>query len=505
MSPKSHGRLQDVTASRGELEYKAAVTDSTSRMRSRVRLALTAMSALLSHGIILSTALAQVAPAAPPTPAPLPADPAPDPLPAPPAPALPAEVAAPEPAPPPAPPPAAVEPSAPPALPVQQAPAAPPEKKKEHFFDRINVRGYTQFRYNELARSNEDLNNLQGDRSVGGNAGISVRRARLVLSGEIHPQIEAYLQTDFAGTVGDTLHLAQVRDWYFDIAIDAAKELRFRIGQSKVPFGYENMQSSQNRLPLDRSDALNSALNGERDLGVFFYYAPASVRRLFKHLTDSGLKGSGDYGMLGVGVFNGQTINRADANANKHVVARITYPFELGDQIFELGGGGYTGKVVVNTSDEVTAPEEVRDARAALALVLYPQPFGLLAEYNIGTGPELTDFGSSLDAAGAEVFTGTVRRRSLHGGFVLASLRLEDVVPGVLTPFARVASYEGGKKHETNAPSYSVRELEAGAEWQFIKPLELTVAYQEARRTSGRAPYERESGRLVRVQLQVNY
>jgi hypothetical protein len=38
------------------------------------------------------------------------------------------------------------------------------------------------------------------------------------------------------------------------------KEYRVRIGQSKVPYGFENLQSSQNRLSLDRNDALNSAV-----------------------------------------------------------------------------------------------------------------------------------------------------------------------------------------------------------------------------------------------------
>jgi hypothetical protein len=44
------------------------------------------------------------------------------------------------------------------------------------------------------------------------------------------------------------------------------KEFRVRVGQSKVLFGFENMQSSQNRLTLDRNDALNSAVANERDL-----------------------------------------------------------------------------------------------------------------------------------------------------------------------------------------------------------------------------------------------
>src|SRR3712207_8809216 len=50
------------------------------------------------------------------------------------------------------------------------------------------------------------------------------------------------------------------------IAIDDAKEHRFRVGQSKVPFGWVNLQSSQNRAPLERPDALNQAVEGERDI-----------------------------------------------------------------------------------------------------------------------------------------------------------------------------------------------------------------------------------------------
>jgi hypothetical protein len=50
------------------------------------------------------------------------------------------------------------------------------------------------------------------------------------------------------------------------LSFDAKKEYRVRIGQSKVPYGFENLQSSQNRLTLDRNDALNSAVANERDL-----------------------------------------------------------------------------------------------------------------------------------------------------------------------------------------------------------------------------------------------
>jgi hypothetical protein len=66
--------------------------------------------------------------------------------------------------------------------------------------------------------------------------------------------------------------------------------------------------------------------------------------------------------------------------------------------------------------------------------------------------------------------------------------------------------YIGGKKHERNAPHYNVREIEAGVEYQVLKALELTGAFTYARRTDGgRIPYDLETGRLVRFQVQFNY
>jgi len=380
--------------------------------------------------------------------------------------------------------------------------AAPAPEKPAHFFDHINMRGYTQFRYNQFLANNENLVNLQGDRSVGQDAGFLIRRARLVLTGDIHPQVNMYLQLDAAASAGDTLHIAQMRDWYFDAAVDAAKEFRFRVGQSKVPFGFENPQSSQNRLTMDRSDALNSALNGERDLGVFFYYAPTSIRKAFKHLVDSGLKGSGDYGMIGGGVYQGQTINQNDANKNKHIVGRISVPFQIGEQWLEGGLSAYTGKFVVRTDEGFVAPEDgVRDWRAAAHFVLYAQPFGLNLEYNIGEGPELTNLAGAADEEGETSYTGVVQREFLHGGYALASLKLDNFIP-----YVRVMNYEGGKKHERNAPKYSIKELEAGIEWQIIKALEVTAAFTLAERTDGRAPpYAQEDGHLLRLQVQFNY
>lgn len=385
-------------------------------------------------------------------------------------------------------------------------PEPPPEEEGtdklpfDHFFDHINVRGYTQLRYNHLGQTNPRLVNVQADKSMGGDGGgFFFRRARIVLSGHVHPQVQIYFQPDFVSAPSsDPLNFAQIRDWYADIS-DPSTEFRVRVGQSKVPFGFENMQSSSNRLPLDRSDALNSAVANERDIGLFFYYAPVEVRRRFKHLVASGLKGSGDYGMAGIGIYNGQTANRPEKNENKHVVARLTYPFKLGEQYLELGAAGYAGKFVVKKDPEIGGGEEFRDARAQATFNLYPQPFGLLVEYNVGIGPEL-DGREVLQPDGSSVFTGEIREQFLHGGYALASFVVGDFIP-----YVRGFYYRGGKKHETNAPSYTVRELEMGVEWHIIKALELVSAYTIADRTFSEPPYNLESGRLFRFQLQINY
>ncbi len=54
------------------------------------------------------------------------------------------------------------------------------------------------------------------------------------------------------------------------------------------------MQSSQNRIPLDRNDGLNTCRRDERDIGAFFYWALAEIRERFKDLVANNLKGSGD-------------------------------------------------------------------------------------------------------------------------------------------------------------------------------------------------------------------
>lgn len=382
------------------------------------------------------------------------------------------------------------------------APAAAPAKK--HWYELLRIRGYTQLRYNRLPSfdENDALINTQGDRSIGKGNGFALRRARLIIQGDVHEHVFVYLQPDFASTIGEQLHVAILRDWYADVSLDKKKEFRFRVGQSKVPYGFENMQSSSNRLALDRNDAINSAVKDERDIGVFFYWAPEEIRKRFKHLVDSGLKGSGDYGVLAAGVFNGQNANRPERNDNLHKVARVTYPFLFGKQFVEVGVGGYMGKYTIalaqpsggTTITSTQTDNTYQDWRAAGSLTVYPQPFGFQAEWNFGEGPALGKNQTTI-----------IRNRPLHGGYAQLMYKLDTADGQSITPYSRGTYYEGGKKFEPNAPRYSVREWETGIEWQPYSAVELTLAYAVSSRTSDKYPYTKQDGQLTRVQVQFNY
>lgn len=367
-------------------------------------------------------------------------------------------------------------------------------------FSSFSIRGYTQVRYNRLLETNQDLGCEQCDKSWGGDGGFMLRRIRLIFYGQISKQVYFYIQPDFASdAASDKLHFGQLRDAYMDIGFDEDNEFRLRIGQSKIPYGFENMQSSSNRLPLDRHDGLNSAVKNERDLGVFFYWAPKEKRELFSRVNREGLKGSGDYGVFGLGVYNGQTANSPELNDEPHVVARFSYPFEYKDQIIEMGVQAYTGKYVIpekNISEGVTFDNdgEYIDERIAASFILYPKPFGILAEYNVGRGPEFNKATNSIDV------------QNLHGGHVTLSYR-DLFFNQVFIPFVRMQYYDGGKKHERDARSYTVKELELGLEWQPVRNFELVVQYTMSNRR-----YEdfilndnHQIGNLLRLQAQVNY
>jgi hypothetical protein len=346
----------------------------------------------------------------------------------------------------------------------------------------IDVSGYTQARYDRVYVSPGAPTNEEADPGLSAPARVFVRRARVKLEGDALAWVHFYLQPELANVVHSPRTFAELRDAWVDLALEPGRTLRLRVGQSKVPFGFENMQSSQDRVAFDRSDAINSAMPGERDVGAFVLFAPAEVRRRFASLSSTVAKGSGDYGAVALGVFSGQGPNQLDASPNKHLLARVTWPFAIAGRHVELSAGGNTGRFAVSGSEGV-APRTVRDVRGHATLYVYPEPIGLQVEYNVGVGPEL---------AGDRI-----EERPLDGGYAMLLAHV-----GPTFPYVRGQRYDGGWKTAAGSPRRVVHELEAGVEVHVAKPVEVTTSYLETARDYGDGTLR---GRYVRVQIQINY
>jgi hypothetical protein len=259
------------------------------------------------------------------------------------------------------------------------------------------------------------------------------------------------------------------------------------------------------RLAFDRSDAINSAAPGERDVGVFFFWGTSAIHKRLRAMVDSGYKGEGDNGIVGVAIYNGQGANRPEANDNKTLAARVSYPFLLPkNQILELGVQGLTG-IYTLTSDLRTpgvtgTPDwQYDDKRVGVSAVLFPRPFGFAAEWNWGKGP-------SYDLNQNAVVDSTV-----NGGYVQAEYRIVLPQGRLLYPYVRWQRYQGGKKAELDARAYDTKELEAGLEFLWVRAVEFTAAFVHGTRAFAASDLPEanrmkpQEANFVRLQVQFNY
>lgn len=372
------------------------------------------------------------------------------------------------------------------------------------WYERLGLRGYTQFRFSDVLDENGPALEVPNDRSVNPNESFIIRRGRFVISGDPTEHLSLYAQMDFNASTGAADYSVQMRDLYADVWLDEAKLWRVRLGQSKVPYGFSNLQSSQNRAALERPDALNSAVEGERDILASLMVNTAASKQLFREVGNVNLKGAGDYGMLAVGLYSGQGLNRADQNGDLHVFGRFAYPFKAGDQLFELGVQGYHGRFVSATQALVVGnrtvtpivdPNGVTDARAAATFVWYPQPLGVEAEWSAGRGPTLSQDLTTVAADG------------LQGGHLQVSYRTRNAA-GSWLPFTRWSYYDGSRKFARNAPRVKVNEIDFGMEFARWAEVEVTGVYTftlDRTRTSAYPYVQTQDAHRLGVQVQWNY
>ena len=417
---------------------------------------------------------------------------------------------------------------------------------KKEWFGKMAIRGYVQTRYTHVLGSGMDgtgVNTLHSptEPNISERDSFFMRRARMIFSGDVHDHLYLYAQLDWQAGVGGSYSETnasglQTRDMYGDISLDHDKEHRIRLGVSKVPYGWVNLQSSQNRLSIERPEALNSAVEGERDLGMYYMWADKTARARFRELVQLGLKGSGDYGVFTVGAYNGQGLNKYDSNRAPHVVARAAYPFKLDNgQFFEVGLGGYQGKFVVNPTSGKSATQYT-DRRVAANFVWFPQPFGFEAEWTYGEGPQTV---THTDANGKLVPQASykVSQEELHGGYCLINYKIDTDI-GTVIPFIRWSYFDGGRKFQNNssttttaattgtppvyttklttaadltkdylnAPTQRVSEMDLGVEYQPWSSFEVALLYTRSfwRTNTSTGNLARDVDRVT-CQLQYNF
>lgn len=391
------------------------------------------------------------------------------------------------------------------------AATAPAPSRSKAWYEKLRLRGYTQMRFNQIvsgdASAPAGLSRLRTihDSGVNGDSNFTFRRMRLILQGDLNDHVSLYFQPDFAASVSNQSvgerreGTVSLRDMYADVFPFDDKSFRIRLGQSKVPYGWENMQSSSNRLALDRTDAINTAAAGERDLGIVAYYTPPKVQAIWDRLAKDGQKLFGNYGAFGFGAFNGQGLNRTETDDNVMLVALATWPFELDGlglegQVFEIGGSLMRNRVRPEIRTGGVSATGFKDNRALIHAILYPNPIGVQGEWNWGTGPEFVPA------------TGRIEERPIEGGYVQLMGKIDQSPIGPFYPFARWQYYRGGFKAAVNAPRLETEELELGFEFQLDPALEITTTYGWAsRKEADERRLGQAEGQIFRVQAQWNY
>ncbi|UCC68426.1 MAG: porin [Armatimonadota bacterium] len=177
-------------------------------------------------------------------------------------------------------------------------------EQKKHKVD-----GYVQFRYED-------------DDAPSGKQQFLVRRARVNVRGPASERasyrIEFQLDAKEAGKARGSK--VQLRTAYADYELNRGS---LRIGQAKVPWGYELLESSAALWAGERSLLMDRLFPNQRDIGVQWSYRKSRFSP-----------------QVNVGIFNGTGINASDNNDRKNVMARVDFPVRDGS----LALSGYVGQ-----------------------------------------------------------------------------------------------------------------------------------------------------------------
>ena len=184
------------------------------------------------------------------------------------------------------------------------------QEKKKLIGDYLSISGWMNIQYDyerQLQNDNLTLTELNT---------FNVRRARLDVKGNINPYLEFRLQGDFAVS-------PKMVDGF--VKIKLAKYFNIQAGQFKIPFTFENPQSPLTLEGIEYAQVISklsgysdvchvATYSGGRDVGLMLYGDLFNFEREGKEIPILTYK---------LGVFNGNGMNKKDANLGKDIAGSI--------------------------------------------------------------------------------------------------------------------------------------------------------------------------------------
>lgn len=241
-----------------------------------------------------------------------------------------------------------------------------------------------------------------------------VRRARLTASGNLTEELGYRLTASLDGpSPASSASSVKLWDAYMSYAISPLAAVTF--GQFKYGFSLEGLESTPDRMPVLRAEAVN-------DIAGKLGTKGGSFRDIGVKLNGSVKKYMGI--AYSLDVINGSGINTGDNNSRKDFVARVTFsPVEK----LALGASWYSGEGQDQTEERFKVDERA---------------YGVDAEYS-GYGVRLRaeyleGVWKNWDAASGAAVQGKKQRP--NGWYMQASCRLPQI-PGVEV-LARYEDYE---------------------------------------------------------------
>jgi len=204
------------------------------------------------------------------------------------------------------------------------------------------VGGYLQFRY-------------QFDNAPKGRREFTVRRARVNLRGRLDTGLSYWfqLQADAKEQGRGRGSKLQIRHVQIDMPVGTG---RLRLGQAKIPWGYELEIPSTRLWAGERSLLMDRLFPNQRDIGVQYQW-----------------RVGGDGPVVDIGLFNGTGINASEDNSRKDPSLRLRVPFPRGSAALSW----YDGR-------NGTGATAQKRQRFGVGMDLHWNHFSFLSEYVSG-------------------------------------------------------------------------------------------------------------------------